>query len=143
MNLVFDKNLLARVAEQYQLNFVILHGSYASGRSRPDSDVDIAVVRKQALSFDEFVSLYTALADIFGDTAKRELDLKPLYGADPFLRHEVVQDGQLLYGDPTAYEEYKAATRRMFFDARQLFALERTLIKKYQRHLNKLIAAYA
>ncbi len=143
MNFTFDKKLLAHVAEQYQLDFVILHGSYATGRQKPDSDVDIAVVRKQPLLFDELTKLHGALAEVFGDTAKRELDLKPLYGADPFLRHEVVRDGQLLYGDPTAYEEYKAATRRMFLDARPLFALERTLIKKYQRHLNKLIAVYA
>ena len=143
MDFIFDTKLLASVAEQYQLDFVILHGSYATGRPRPDSDVDIAIVRKQPLSFDDSAKLYGALAGIFGDTAARELDLKSLYGVDPFLRNEVVRGGRLLYGDRSAYEDYKAATGRMFEDARPLFELERALIKKYQRHLDKLIAAYA
>ena len=143
MNFIFDKKLLASVAEQYQLNFVILHGSYATGRSRPDSDVDIAVVRKQALSFDELTKLQGELAGIFGDTATRELDIKSLYGADPFLRHEVVRDGLLLYGDPAFYEDYKATTGRMFTDARPLFDLERVLVAKYQKHLNSISAEYA
>lgn len=143
MQLDYDKKNLARIAARRGLRFVILHGSYAINRARPDSDVDIAVAGNHELSFSEVSRLHGELAEILGDNPERELDLKTLQAADPFFRYEVIKDGQLLYGDATAYEAFKASARLAYTDAGPLFDLERILMQKYQQHLNQLVTKYA
>ena len=68
-----------------------------------------------------------------------DLDLKSLNRVDPFFRYEVVRDGQLLYGDPTDYEDYKAYAFRAFEDSKDLRELERVLIEKSRRHFKKYV----
>ncbi|MBI2443710.1 MAG: nucleotidyltransferase domain-containing protein [Candidatus Magasanikbacteria bacterium] len=146
MDLKFDAKKLSRVARQNDLKFVILHGSYAAGKTRPDSDVDIAVLAHQKLPFDKYMSLQGKLGEIFEDYQnhpERDLDLKDAYGVDPFFRYEIVRGGKLLYGNPAAYEEFKAGALRAYEDAAPLFALEHALIGKYQKHLNQLALQYA
>ena len=144
MNMIsYNKPQLARVARKYRLKFVILHGSYATGRSHHGSDLDIAVLGEKEVSFGQHLKLYGDFSDIFGDNAKRELDLKTLHKVDPLFRYEVTRDGVLLYGDPSEYEEYKAVSYRSYEDARPLRELEALLSRKYQRHLNAVAAQYA
>lgn len=143
MKFSFDDKKLVSIAEKYGLKFVILHGSYATARSRPDSDIDIAVLGKRPLSFAEQLRLYGELATVFGDQPSQELDCKTLHGVDPLFRYEVTRDGRLLYGDAADYEEFKAGAYLAYEDAKPLFDLERTLMHKYQEHLNQLIVRYA
>lgn len=142
MYLSFDAKKLEGVAKKFDLKFVILHGSYATGRVRTGSDFDVAVLGNHPLSPEAFFDLYGALADVFGDNSARELDLKTLHHVDPLFRYEVTRAGQLLYGDPTAYEEFKAFAHRAYDDAEPLFDLEYKLIKKNQQYLNKALAEY-
>lgn len=125
---------LAKIAHTYDLRFVILHGSYATGQEREDSDLDIAVVPRNHLETERFLSLHHELSALF---TSYELDFKTLEKADPLFRFEVVKDGVLLYGDETDYEQYKAVSFRMYVDAKPLFELEKILIKKNQEHLKK------
>lgn len=139
----YNKAQLNRVARKYKLKFVILHGSYATGRSHKGSDLDIAVLGKERLSFDTHMKLFQELANIFGNSDRRELDLKTLDKVSSLFRYEVTRDGVLLYGNLTEYEEYKAVSYRIYEDARPLRELEELLSKKYQRHLNAIAAQYA
>lgn len=139
----YNKAKLNRVARKYKLKFVILHGSYATRRSHKGSDLDIAVLGKNTLTFGAELKLHGEFSGIFGDNARRELDLKTLHKVDPLFRYEVTRDGVLLYGDPTKYEEYTAMSYRAYEDARPLRALEEVLSKKYQKHLNTIAARYA
>ena len=125
----YNKKQLTRIALKYKLKFVILHGSYATGRSHKGSDLDIAVLAKKELGFKQMLKLYGELADIFGDNTRRELDMKTLNRVDSLFRYEVTRDGVLLYGDPTDYEEYKAVSYRMYEDAKPLRDLEMILIR--------------
>ncbi len=133
-----NKEKLAYLAREYDLSFVILHGSYARGTQRKDSDIDIAVVSKTKLDFQRYFDLNHSFSEIFDDSLKeKELDFKSLGHADPLFRYEVVRDGVLLYGNEADYEEYKAVSARMYEDARPLFELERTLALKYRDHLRE------
>jgi len=143
MNIQYDQQKLAEVARKNNLKFVILHGSYADGKNQEGSDLDIAVVGNSPMSFDDQLKLYDGISDIFPDRIDRDLDLKTLDKVDPFFRYEVVRKGVLLYGDPTAYEEYKLYVQRAYDDAKPLMELERQLIQKYQKHLNVIAEEYA
>lgn len=142
MGLKYSQKKLAKVAKKFHLRFVILHGSYISHQTHPESDLDVAVVGKARADFDTVLKLYGEIDEVF-DRHPGELDLKSLDQADPFFRHEVVQSGELLYGDPTDYEDYKAAVYRAYDDAKPLFELEQILSDRYQRHLNKTYAQQA
>jgi len=133
----------AKVARKYGLRFVILHGSYATGRPHKGSDLDIAVLGNKELDSRKYLNLHGEVADIFGDNPRRELDFKMLNRVDPFFRYQVARDGVLLYGDTTAYEEFKLFAYRAYDDAQPLLELERTLSKKYQKYLNAFSAKYA
>lgn len=142
MRITFDEKNLTSIAQKHALRFVILHGSTARGRTRSDSDVDVAVVGTGPIDLKTQVRLAADLGSVFGGASARELDVKTLDRVDPLFRHEVVRDGQLLYGDPTQYEEFKAFARRAYDDARSLLDLERTLSRKFQQHLNTLVGRF-
>lgn len=143
MRHVYSKQQLEKVAKKFRLRFVILHGSYAAGRPRPDSDFDVAVLGEKELGAKQFLDLYAALDEILCAKMSCELDMKALHRVDPFFRYEVVRVGKLLYGNLTDYEEFKAFAHRAFEDAQPLLELERVLARKYQKHLRAIAKQYA
>lgn len=90
---------------------------------------------RRRIDFDEFLTIHGELAEIFGDSPGRDLDLKALHGVDPFFRYEVTREGVLLYGDPADYEEFKAYAYRDYIDSADLRELERILLEKSIRSL--------
>lgn len=141
MEFTFDRKKLDSLAKHYNLKFVILHGSYATGAPRSDSDLDIAIFGKKEVNFSDLLKFYGDCEKIFGNNRDRELDLKTLHGVDPLFRYEVVKTGKLLYGDPLEYEDYKAYAFRAYEDAKPLFELECLLVQKYQFHLKNFLHA--
>ncbi len=125
-----ETNKLREVARAHNLRFVILHGSHTKGAVHAGSDVDVAIVGRSPISFDEYLKLYGKFAEVFGDSRECELDLKTLHGVDPLFRYQVVRDGTLLFGDPTDYEEFKAFAYRDYMDSYDLRELEAVLLEK-------------
>jgi predicted nucleotidyltransferase len=138
MEIDYDKIKLAAIAKKYNLKFVILHGSYSSGFPDKESDLDIAALASQPLEFKDELRAYGELENAFELPPSKEFDFKTLNKVDPLFRYEVIRGGKLLYGDPTAYEEYKAFAFRAYQDARPLLDLEHHLVQKFQTHLNAL-----
>jgi predicted nucleotidyltransferase len=107
---------VAAVAEQTGIDLVILFGSAARGRLRPDSDVDIAArfahgrpgFETEALAAGE---LHQALKP------PRELDLVVLNGASPLLLAQVAAEGIVLYtAAPEVWPLFRLYARRRFED---------------------------
>lgn len=138
-----EQQKIEETGKKYNLRFIILHGSYAKGLQHKDSDLDIAVLGHQYLTFDMLLVLFGPLGNIFGDNHERELDVKSLHGADPLFRYFVVRDGVLLYGDETDFNEFKAYTIHAFEDAQKLFQLEEVLVKKHNKYLLTLSRRHA
>ena len=72
---------------------VYLFGSTASNRTRPDSDVDLAVLPAIPLAAAELMALRTELSEQLG----RDVDLVDLSRATTVLRKEVLARGRLLF----------------------------------------------
>jgi uncharacterized protein len=141
MDINIYKIQLAELAKKYQLKFVILHGSFATGTARKDSDLDIAAVTLgEDLDFDRLLKLCGEMADVFHLPPQTDLDFKTLNKVDPLFRYEVTRVGKLLFGDPADYEDFKAFSLRAYEDARPLLDLEHHLAHKFQVHLNKIYA---
>lgn len=125
-----QKEKLEEIGRSRSLRFIILHGSYAAGTPQPGSDLDIAILGRRHLSFDEVLEIHGELSQIFDDNKERELDLKTLHGVDSLFRYEVTRDGARLYGNQTDYDEFKAYAYRDYVDSSDLRELEFTLLKK-------------
>lgn len=137
MKIDYNKVKLSAIAKKFRLKFIILHGSYAAGSPDKESDLDIAALASKPLDFKTELRLHGELEGTFQLPVSKEFDFKTLNRVDPFFRYEVIRDGRLLYGDETAYEEYKTFAQRAYLeDALPLLELEKYLAHKFQAHLN-------
>ncbi|MDP2186434.1 MAG: nucleotidyltransferase domain-containing protein [Xanthomonadales bacterium] len=85
----------AALAALPALRLVIVFGSCASQRQRPDSDLDIAVHAGRALTGDGKIALIDALACTLG----RAVDLVDLHSCGEPLLGEILEHGRLVCGD--------------------------------------------
>ncbi len=91
---------IRKVLEKFpDIHLALLFGSLASGRPRPDSDVDIAVEAGQPLGIQEKASLISALAEALG----RPVDLIDLSVAGEPLLGQILATGRRLIGDDARY----------------------------------------
>ena len=90
------REVLAGFPEQI---LALVFGSVAKGLQRIDSDLDIAVVAKQALTVDEKIVIISALAEKTG----RPVDLVDLKVVGEPLLGQIVQHGRRLLGSDGEY----------------------------------------
>ena len=89
-----------KVKNDISLAFLI--GSQASGRARPESDVDVAVLFYSPPSSEEILSLKGDLEDL----VKKNIDLVLLNGAGPVIGIQALKTGILLLNRDCAYEKF-------------------------------------
>lgn len=134
MDIEQSKPKILNIAEKYRLLLVILYGSQATGKARPESDIDIAILGKNPINFNTLVDLNNEFAEIF---KTKNIDVKSLHFADPLFRYEVARKGILLYGEAGFYIRFKAYAFRDYNDSRGLFHLKGTVIKKRLENLTR------
>lgn len=112
---------------------VYLFGSVVRGQERPDSDVDIAVVlgthrAPTLVELDRLARMQQQLAAL----VQRDVDLVPLDGASPDLRHNVLADHLLLFeGDHAARVEFEIRTHNDYADHLPfLLAYRRSVLRR-------------
>ncbi len=128
---------ISAIGRKYDLRMILLHGSYADGTAEPGSDLDIAILGREELTLEEFMSINRDLTETLGNNAERELDLKTLHRADPLFCYEVGKKSCLLYGEQSDYNSFLAYAYAYYMDSKDLFSLEKALILKFQRYLNE------
>jgi predicted nucleotidyltransferase len=123
---------VAEIAQKSHLKLVVIFGSFASGKNRKDSDLDIAVLGLKEISFKEQISLINELSLIFN----KDVDLSVLNRANPLLAFQVSQNPILLYGNYEDFLKFKLYAFNAYHDYTPYFMMENSLNKK-------LINAYA
>ncbi|WPX07819.1 type VII toxin-antitoxin system MntA family adenylyltransferase antitoxin [Anaerocellum danielii] len=100
---MIEKSKILEVLKEYfekesAIVFAYLFGSYAKGKEREDSDVDIAVYVNEELANDSKRLLEFQVKHMLGisDILRKEVDLVILNQASPLLRHEVISEGILI-----------------------------------------------
>jgi len=94
-----DEQLRLVLARFPSLVLALVFGSYAKGSQRADSDLDIAVQARQALTVTEKMALISALAEQTG----RPIDLIDLKAVSEPLLGQIVRHGRRLLGEDGAY----------------------------------------
>lgn len=118
---------ITKIAQKYNLRFVILYGSYAKNQARPDSDIDLAVLGNKLVDFQQIVDLNNDFIDLFKFD---EIDVKSLHKTNPLFRYQVVKYGVLLFGDEHDYNQFKAYAFRDYIDSEDLFKLRDIMTNK-------------
>ena len=131
-----QKRRFKEIGEKYGLKLLLLHGSYATGKERKDSDMDVAVLGKERLDYKALSKIYSDLESVLIDDLDKELDFKSLHGTDPYFIYKVAKDSQLLFGKQTDYDEFRAYALKVYLDSRDLRELEKKMVAKYQNYLN-------
>jgi len=96
-----DTQIKEVLAHFPKIVFAMLFGSVALGRQRADSDLDIAVAAKQALTTYEKIALISALADSTG----RPIDLIDLKVVPEPLLGQIIRHCRRILGSDTLYGE--------------------------------------
>jgi predicted nucleotidyltransferase len=106
---------------------VYLFGSYASGKTRRDSDVDLAIVPRDASARDQML-------DIMADLVRRvydRIDLVFLDTKDVVLRFEAVRHNRLVYKTPDFDPgTYTSRIVREYWDFLPYLAVQRQALKQ-------------
>lgn len=122
-----------KIAEKHNLSLVILYGSYAKNLAKKDSDVDVAIYRKnKPILFNELVDLNNEFADIF---KSMEIDVKSLHNTNPLFRYQVMRNGIILYGENRIVHSYKTYAFKDYHDSKDLLRLKEVIIKKRLKSL--------
>lgn len=131
-NAILRSKLHAVFAKYPEVAAVYLFGSRATGRARPDSDYDLAVVATPGQP------ARSRRLDILADLAAcglSEVDLTFLDGHQHVLEHEAVRLNQVVFRrpefDPAAF--YSRVLRR-YFDVVPLLNIQRQALKERILH---------
>ena len=97
-------------------------GSSATGRERPGSDVDIAIMIQGSIDGFERVRLETELSNLLG----RDVDLVVFSSASPLLRHQILNYGRLICeANRSERIRQETAARWEYLDSLTLYRLLR------------------
>ncbi|MDP3764689.1 MAG: nucleotidyltransferase domain-containing protein [bacterium] len=131
-----NKLKIEKIAQNRNLKFAVVFGSAASGLMRDSSDTDIAVLQKNHIPLDyrSFLDINSELTDALA-LGFRKIDLVDLATANILLRYEATQNGILLYGDETDYQNYRTFAFKDYIDSQSLRDLESLIIRKRQSAL--------
>lgn len=103
----FHQSMLSKLhkyAEQNSwLQFLIIFGSYAHNRARSDSDIDLAIAGRQALTTNTKISAQQDLERFL----QKEVDLVDLWDARGAILQESMEQRQVVYSrNPELYARF-------------------------------------
>jgi predicted nucleotidyltransferase len=105
------------VARWPDVRLVVVFGSVATGRARPDSDVDVGVLGG---GFWEQLDVGSEIGRLTG----HEPQVIDLAAASDWLRFEVARDGLILHEhEPGAWARFRAESAVRYFDLAPIIAL--------------------
>ena len=123
-----DPKPLQDVVRRHRIRLLLQFGSTVTGRARPDSDLDLAVMLDR---LPETLQEHAALVqDLQGLYPGRQVDVAILNRADPLLLKQVTAACVLLHGTNRALAELKMYAFRRYQDHKKYFDLERAYVAR-------------
>lgn len=124
-----QKQQLDGIAAQYHLVLLFVFGSMARGDQTAASDIDLAYSTSIRLSLQQQFALQENLQSILH--LPQPIDLVNLVNATPLLAYQIVSEGQLLFAEPGAEDNFYQRTIKNYIDARPLFQATKQYVQAY------------
>lgn len=126
-------NQIKNFCHQNRIEFFIVFGSYAQGRARPSSDIDIAINVKNAFEKVDKLELIFRLGDIF-DEAIDLVVLTPF--TEPLLKYEIFfKSTPVFINDWDYFVERKILAWKIYNDTQKFRDLRKQYVESYIREL--------
>ena len=115
------------IADKQGLDLVVVFGSRASGRGRPDSDVDLAIGAASPLEFRRLLDVTGDLQEVFGGI---RADVSDLRRADPLFLRKIFESGVCIFERPGQFEDARLRALHRYEDYRPFLKLERDCVRR-------------
>ena len=114
----------------HDLEMVVLFGSQATGRTRPTSDVDLALrTSRKAPDVDYQEGVWESLLHLLG---RADVDLVWLNHPAPLLGYQVAVNGILLHeARPGAFRDFRLYALKRHWDAKRFYDLKRRSLQRF------------
>lgn len=125
---------IKEIAEKYDLDLVLLFGSQSGGKTHFASDIDIAILAKKLILFDEELKIQYEFMKVFKTDNVDAVDIRK---AGPLLMHQIFSKPHeiLFCGDLQIYFRYKIYAERKYVEAKPIFDLTQYSIERFlQKH---------
>jgi len=139
-----NRKKLEKEAEKLGIKMIVLFGSQAEGKARPDSDYDVAVLTTPERNIKNSMKICTDILFFLSDALDipdQKLDLTNLNNAKPFLQYEIFSNSRLLCGDELFYTRLKVAALQNNIDTKNLRELRSKMIRRRQKMITEKIYA--
>jgi predicted nucleotidyltransferase len=124
--------VLKCVSRRREIQAAYIFGSVASGRVRPDSDIDIAVlVGERFQSADRLKYRLDLMTDLGSSLKRRDVDVVVLNEASPLLAHRVLSKGILIFErSGSARVRFQVETASRYLDLVPMYETQIRYLKK-------------
>ena len=132
----FIERTVARCAsKRREIVAAYLFGSTASGRTRRDSDVDIAVLLARPPRSNRSLTYRLKLMADLGSALRRsDVEVVILNDASPLLAHRILSKGKLVFDrSPSARIRFQVRTASLYADLIPMFETHIRYLKRHAR----------
>jgi len=114
---MLDKDQIAKIigfAEAHpEIAAIYLFGSYATGHSRPKSDIDLGILFVEDVDGFARVNMETEVSNLLS----KDVDLIDMRKSSPFLRHQIYKYGKTIYQSEDDFPfQFRADSIRDYLD---------------------------
>lgn len=125
---IFQKQKIKELAQKYNLKLILLFGSQALKKTHRESDVDLAFLSGENLSFEEETLLNTEFCGILKTD---RVDTVNLRKAPPLLLKEILDNCRILYRkEKLDFSFFEALVLQKYFEAKPLFQFRHEKLKR-------------
>lgn len=122
------KKKIKEIGKKYQISLVLAFGSFTTSKLHKGSDLDIAVLSKEDIGFQEYSKLYSDFSEILEG---QNVDLVLINHADPLFLKQILANCQVLYGSERTLAELKIYGFKRYCDYRPYLSLERKFVHQF------------
>lgn len=116
------ETLVDCLAAQPDVLAAYLFGSYATGKARPGSDVDVAVLLSGTDAMERFERRLRLMGEVEEALGRRPADVVVLNDAPPLLTHQVLREGRLVFErNRAARVEFEVRTGKIYADLQPMY----------------------
>jgi predicted nucleotidyltransferase len=130
------QQMMAKIADwcsERPVKLCVLFGSQATGRQRPDSDVDLAIWPLQSPSAQTMLTWVRELESLLGKSVGMALVSPDL---DPVLGFEIVRDGRLVYEQqPELWFKHRSQLWHAYIDSLPFRRAAREQLNQFAREV--------
>ena len=127
MNLRIDEERLRKLCQKYGILLIILHGSYAKGNERGNSDIDIGILSRKKFDSSNQINILNDLSEVFGD----KFDPVFLNGAEPVINYQVAIHGKSLFEEKEGiFQRFRIQAIARYMDSKKFRIMEKSYLKR-------------